>query len=135
MKNGLRAVSLVVLFLWLAGCAGITGQARTQKFDDMLRLYERSMRWSEYEKAFALVAPADAKMPDFEHLKGIKITTYDPLGAPQTSPDKMRVTQIVEIRYVYISRMVERRMVDRQVWEYAEKDGRWYLRSEFPKFP
>jgi hypothetical protein len=140
MANGVqrilcRARSVMLLALVLAGCAGINASARLEKFDAMSRLYERAMRWSDFAKAFGLAYQQGATPPDLRRLQDIRVTSYERLGAPQAVEGGGEVVQGVEIRYVHLANMAERRLLDRQRWEYSETESRWYLRSEFPAFP
>jgi hypothetical protein len=130
----MRALTVAAALL-LGGCAGMGAQMRMDKLDTMLRAYDRAVRWSEFETAYALATPAGTKAPDFTRFQGIRPTSYDQLGSLQANADSTQIVRMVEIRYIHTATMVERRLADRQVWEYAEKEGRWYLRSEFPGFP
>ena len=128
----MRSFFLVLLAsLVLTGCAS---SGRLSKFDLTARAYERAVRWSDFQKAFALTAEPDAAVPDFAALQQFQVTSYDIVNAARPNEDAMQVTQVVEISYVNRSRMAERRLVDRQLWVYSPSDDRWKLKSAFPVF-
>ncbi len=128
----MRSISLLFLAAIVAGCAT---SMRLEKFDTTTRAYERALRWSDFQTAFALAGNADAPLPDFRRLQDVRVTSYDVVGAPQVNGDASQVVQMVEIRYANLGNMSERRLTDRQTWVYSPSDERWKLRSAFPAFP
>jgi hypothetical protein len=119
--------------LFLGGC-GMSMQAQLDRFDTTARAYEHAIRWSDFTTAYSIAYDLrTAPPPALGALRDIQVTSYEARGA---APDATatHMTQIVEIRYVHTSRMAERALMDRQSWEYSEKDKRWYLTSPFPPF-
>lgn len=121
---------IFILATLLLGCANV----RVDQLDAALRAYERAVRWSDYKTAFALANQPNAPVPDFERLQHVRVTSYDKIGSPQMTADGMKMIQVVEIRFVNVNRMVDRVLMDTQVWEYAEAEQRWKLTSPFPSF-
>ena len=115
------------------GCAGLT-QARLERFEVTARAYERALRWSDFQMAFALTANPEAPLPDFRRLKNIRITSYDVVGEPRADSETQRLAQTVQIHYVNQNNMSERVLMDEQLWTYSENDKRWKLKSAFPEF-
>ncbi|MEJ2099917.1 MAG: hypothetical protein P8X68_08060 [Desulfobacterales bacterium] len=132
--NKLKCVVCVVLFLTL-GCAGIQTGKRMTLFDDTARAYLRSIRWGDYEAAYAFKNPQtiDRKMPDFEDLRQIRVTAYN---VKQTilSEDKTTILRIVDFQYYRTSNVTVKNLIDRQKWEYDPEENRWYLTSGLPDF-
>jgi hypothetical protein len=130
-----RCAAIALLVAAVAGCAGMTASSRTDKFEQTARAYERFMRWGEFQNAYALAGAAPGVLPDFQRLQNIRVTSYEPLAAPQANADVSQIIQMVEIRYVHLHQMSERRLSDRQQWAYSADDNRWKLQSPFPVFP
>jgi hypothetical protein len=127
--------ALALLPVAVSGCASIGTSVRVERFEATVRAYDRALRWSDYPTAFALASRPGTPPPNLKRLQGIRVTSYDRIGAPQAAARGTEIVQGVEIRYVHLADMAERVLQDRQVWEYVEQDNRWYLRSEFPAFP
>ena len=130
-----RCAAIALLVTAVAGCASMTASSRTDKFEQTARAYERFMRWGEFQNAYALAGAPPGALPDFPRLQNIRVTSYELLGAPQANADASQIAQVVEIRYVHLHQMSERRVVDRQQWTYAADNDRWKLQSPFPVFP
>ena len=130
----LKWIGFVLIFL-ICGCAGIQTGKRMTLFDDTARAYLRSIRWGDYEAAYAFKNPQamDSKMPDFEDLRQIRVTAYN---VKQTilSEDKSTILRIVDFQYYRISNVIVKNLIDRQKWEYDQKANRWYLTSDLPDF-
>jgi hypothetical protein len=125
----------LVLFFLICGCASIETGKKMTLFDDTARTYLNAMRWGDYETAYAFkkLQGSDDKMPNFEDLNQIRVTAYT---VKQTilSEDKSTILRIVDFQYYRISNVTVKNLIDRQKWEYNEKDNRWYLTSAFPDF-
>lgn len=130
-----RVIVTLLLGAAVAGCAGMTSSGRVDKFDATVRHYERAIRWGEFPTAYVLAAPSATAAPDFQRLQDIRVTSYEVLSAPQANADATEIAQVVEIRYVHVRQMSERRFVDRQQWVYVPDQKRWKLQSPFPAFP
>lgn len=125
---------LVAVIVFVAGCAGMSEQARLDRFDQTARAYERAIRWSDFQNAFAMLrTPPGSQAPDLGRLRDIRVTSYE-TRAVRPSPDGSTIEQLVEIRYVSVNSMVERSLTDLQQWVYAEDEKRWYLQGGLPAF-
>jgi hypothetical protein len=123
----------LTLAILLGGCS-LGVQMQLDRFDTTANAYERAIRWSDFTAAYAIASdPKTAPIPDFAKLKGIEVTSYESRGSV---PDATatHIVQLVEIRYVHTDRMAERVIMDKQVWEYSDAEGRWFLKSPFPQF-
>ena len=126
----------IVLMLLVMGCASLGDEKENWlEFDKTSRAYLRALRWGEFEAAYAFKRrPAiDAKIPDFEDLTDVRVTSY---RVKQTiiSENEMKVMQIVDFQYYRMRNVTVRTITDRQKWEYDEEKERWYLLSELPNF-
>ena len=125
-----KAVVILLLPLLLMACAAKNRQVR---LDNTLRQYEYALRWGLYPEAYAL-QNEPAKVPDFDYLREIKVTAYEPIGRPVVSEDGSRIDQTVEIRYYHEDYGRERVLIDKQVWSYDEENDVWLLDGEMPSF-
>ena len=132
----LIAKSVVVIMLFM-GCAGLqSGEKENwEKFDDTSRAYLIAIRWGEYEAAYGFkkLPDIDAKMPDFQDMKDIKVTSYR-VKQTMISEDEMVVVQLVDIQYYRMRNVTVRTITDRQRWEFDKEKKRWYLISDLPNF-
>ena len=129
-------VKWVVLILLMMGCASLGGEKENwMKFDETSRSYLLALRWGEFEAAYGFRKPPSAidKVPDFQDLSDVKVTSY---RVKQTiiSEDEMIVMQIVDFQYYRMRDVTVRTITDPQKWEYDKQKERWYLLSDFPNF-
>lgn len=130
--------TLIVLAAVLAAALAASGCARLQKkfstddFDTRAGTLYRAIRWGEFEKAFALMAP-EADRPDPSLLRQVKVTDYRP-GPYEVSADATRITQPVTFRYYRSDTLVERTTQVETHWRYEPEAGQWFLESGFPTF-
>jgi hypothetical protein len=127
-------------WIWLLCLALVGGcvtpkNARMTQYEATARAYESSLRWSEFADAYVLTGKDDVAGFDATRLRHIRVHSYDKKSGPQVNEDVTEISQLVEIGYVHVDKMSERRVIDRQTWVFSEKRQRWTLRSEFPKFP
>jgi hypothetical protein len=128
MRHGL----LVAGYALLVGCAYWSGQERETLFDNTSRAYTRAMEWSNFEALGAFVRVPDGGVPfDPSVYKDFKITAYKPKGAVGNATSGS-VQRVVQISYVWLPRMSERSIAVQEMWEYSEKDKRWFLTSGLP---
>ena len=130
----LKFIACILVFL-LFGCAGIETGKKMTLFDDTARAYLRTLRWGDYESAYAFkkLPGTDDKMPDFKDLSEVRISGYN---VKQTilSEDKSTILRIVDFQYYRLSNVTVKNLIDRQKWEYDEEANRWYLTSDMPDF-
>ncbi|MCH9696585.1 MAG: hypothetical protein K0U68_00615 [Gammaproteobacteria bacterium] len=112
----------------LVSCAE---QKRDASLEDQLTMYEKAIRWADFDKASNYMKDQDAF--DLSRFDGIKVTSYEPLGR-DVSEDGMTVEENVRISYIFENEQIERTLVDHQVWEYDEEENRWQLVTSLPGF-
>ena len=127
------AARWLVMAILVGACASVGEQHRLEQFEKTARAYDRAIRWSDFQAAYSLARPDPARQPDFARLKGIQVTSYEPVGAAR-SAGGTQIRQVVAIEYMHINDMRVRRIVDEQIWVYHEADGRWRLTSGLPEF-
>lgn len=129
MRHGL----LIAVYALLAGCAYWTGQERQTSFDNISRAYASAMEWSNFEGLAAFVRAPEGGTPfNPGAFKDFKITSYKPKAAVGGNENAM-VQRLVQISYVQLPRMSERSITVQEVWEYSEKDKRWFLTHGLPE--
>ena len=118
----------------LVGCASVGEINVKDKFEKTTRAYRQALQWGEWTSAKKYLQPGDetGKNMTLAELKQIKVTSYE-VNDVVASEDNLQARQSVEIRYYHVSRMVEKTLVDNQVWTYQEETG-WRLTSGLPKF-
>jgi len=126
----------IALVLLMTGCAGMNmDKEGWKKFDETSRSYLLALRWGEYEAAYGFkrLPSVNDKLPDFNDLKDVRVTSY---RVKQTiiSEDKMMVMQIVDFQYYRMRNVTVRSVIDSERWEYDKEKKRWYLISDLPNF-
>ena len=118
----------------LVGCASVSEMNITDKFEKTTRAYRQALQWGDWPTAKQYLDP-DRAIKDqinLDELKQIKVTSYEVIDLIPAE-DKMRAQQTVEIKYYFIKRMVEKTLIDKQIWVYSESTG-WRLTSGLPSF-
>jgi hypothetical protein len=118
----------------LAGCASISEMQQMDQFNKAASSYEKALRWGDWAAAGSLVETEDRGMDyqAIEELKQIKVTSYE-VNELVMSKNPLQVKQTVEIQYYHMHRMVEKTLIDKQVWAYRGEGG-WRLVSGLPPF-
>jgi len=125
---------LAICVLVMAGCTSISEINMKDQFKKTSYSYKQALQWSDWVAASGKL-DSDGKKLDYQaidELKQIKVTSYE-VNEMKLSEDKLRVQQTVEIQYYHINRLVEKTLIDNQVWEYDEEKG-WRLVSGLPSF-
>ena len=123
--------------VWLVvGCASMMDQVKMNKFADTSKSYGEALLWGHFEAANLYRKPvlAENEKPDFEKLKNVKVAQYD-VKDMKVSDDGSKINQDAEITYFHRNKMILKTLRDQQVWEFDDKDGRWYLTTPLPLFP
>jgi hypothetical protein len=127
-----------VILFWavlLVGCATYSEIRQMDKFEETAEAYKKAITWSEFDVASSFIRAKDGEEDslNLEPFKAFKVASYD-LKRAIPSADKTRVIQIVEISYFRIRTLVLKSLSDRQVWEYDDAKGHWFLKSGLPNF-
>jgi hypothetical protein len=122
-------------FLLIAGCATFTEKNYQDQFDTTSRAYEKAILLGKYELAdsFRKMHASEKQSSNFETLKKIKVTSYE-LLAVNVSKDKSLVNQKVEIKYYHVNYLIEKTIIDNQLWRYYPEEKVWLLESGLPDF-
>ncbi|MBW2174109.1 MAG: hypothetical protein JRF64_05605 [Deltaproteobacteria bacterium] len=126
---------LSLCILLLVGCATYQGLSRLGSLESTSKAYGKAMRWGEYQLASSFIKTqgTDGENPNLKELEMIKITSYKPTEQ-NTSEDKLQAHQTVEIKYYNTDCLIEKTLIDKQLWEYDAKQKAWYLQSALPDF-
>ncbi len=129
---------LYFFIILITGCATMEAEQRLSYLDMTTAKYGDAVRWGHYETANSFKSPGAAKQsidgnPGTSYTGSIRVTSYDPVDRKLLS-DNFEARQIVEIKYYFINQMIERTLLDTQIWRYDLEDDRWYLHSNLPNF-
>jgi hypothetical protein len=124
----------VCIFLFI-GCATVSETKKQDLFEITSHSYKQALLFGRYEAAsgFRKVQPSGLQAINFKQLKKIKVTNYE-LITIKVSKEKSLIHQTVEIRYFNRDYMIEKTLVDNQLWRYDAEDNAWYLESGLPDF-
>ncbi len=123
---------LIVTTVSIISCASVEP---IQALGHTWRAYERTIRWGDVSGAVHFLkedAVTSAKFP--KNIKSLKVTGYDVIQK-SVNEEEMIAHQVVKIRFYNVNDFVEKSFIDRQEWQYDEKNNRWYLSSKLLKFP
>lgn len=128
----LRLALLLSAALLTSACA--TAQKK-QRIDETLNAYRQAIRWGTVEDALAFVDPERlAERPytalELDRYRQVAVSAYRD-GEAVLGPDG-RVRQTVGISIYNRHTMVERHLVDHQVWRWDAQAKRWWLVSGLP---
>ena len=127
------------LLLIILGCATISDLDQKKKFSDLSKAYQTAILWSDFEYASRFLAE-DAANEDAANMdrldssyENVRVTSFEK-KRNIVDPDVNKIQQVVEIRYYWMDRMVEKSITDNQVWEWNADRRSWYLTSGLPVF-
>ena len=126
---------LSICILLFVGCATVQEKWRVGEFEEVSSTYGQAIRWGSYEVAKSLIRTQgpDQEEPNIQNLRKIRVTSYELLNS-NISEDKFWVQQNVKIQYYHTDYLIEKSLVDKQLWQYDETEETWYLRSGLPDF-
>jgi hypothetical protein len=132
---GKSKLTILGLLLLIAGCAGLAGYHKKDKFFQTSRAFENAMRWSDFDsaKAFLKDSETEDKLADEAKLKMIRVTDYQ-VKETMVASDETEVLQLVDIQYYRVDSLIVRTLQDRQLWQWNSDKKMWYLKSGFPNF-
>lgn len=125
---------LILAAIILAGCATTEKDMRMETLTKTTDKYRSAIRWGLYETADNLrEAGGDKDQSDIERLKKIKVTAYKSVHQ-DVSEDGTEAKHIIEIKYYHIDYMVEKTIIDKQLWKYNSDKKTWHLQGGLPEF-
>ncbi len=129
--------SFLATFLFLivlSGCGTLSGMNQKKKFSELSKAYKTAILWSDFEYASEFLADGlvdkDRLDPIYEN---VKVTAFEK-KRNIVDADVNKIEEVVEIRYYWIDRMVEKSITDHQVWEWNAEARNWYLVTGLPSF-
>ncbi len=122
----------------LLGCSSfktLKGQKRVDSLEFISELYGHDIRFGRFKKASRFLKSDDTGQGkiDFKNLKTIKVSSYDLVDSKITFEGTL-AQQTVEIKYYIIDNLIEKTLIDNQLWEFNEDEEFWYLKSGLPEF-
>ena len=128
----MKQVTLVLLAaIMLSACTTFSENRKQDALHEATLLYERSIRWLDFEGADALRQPTDSSRP--ASLKNIKVTSYRQVGS-QLPGDRNSVIIIVKIDYYHADTLKVSTVMDEQTWVYDAENEAWHITSPLPPF-
>ncbi|MEN8264479.1 MAG: hypothetical protein ABFR82_13565 [Nitrospirota bacterium] len=126
---------IIVLIILITGCASLDEQKRMDSLDAVINSYENAIRWGYYELTENYIKKPDKShyTGDYSSMRDYKVTSYEVLGG-KVENDGMQAMQTVEIKYYHIRYLIEKVMIDKQLWEYDVSEKKWFLKSGLPVF-
>ena len=127
-------LSLLLTVILLSGCQSLGGKKQQELLTNTLRAYGSTIRWGDLHNAYGYLHPKQAEKVEIpEGLDNIRVTHYEVVD-PLRKMGENSATQVVQIRFIYKDRQMEKELSDRQLWEFDEQARRWYLISKVPPF-
>lgn len=131
MSKNLMVVSLIAAVL-LASCQTFREKSEETKLNDILRQYEKNLRWGSLSNIYSFLDADSRKQTSVPaDLDNVKVTRVNRLS-PVVPISETSVTLKISIDYVFEDEQVERTLVDEQVWE--QQLGEWYRANAIPRF-
>ena len=128
--NGFFILCLCVLIF--SGCATLAENKRIEALDEAVNSYGTAIRWGYLDLAKRFIkSPEDGQKETMQDLSGIRITSYEIMGK-KLSGNKLEAQQVVEIQYYHTNNLIEKKIIDTQLWKYDANDKKWYLHSRLP---
>lgn len=124
---------LLLLGLWMAGCATFNENKRQQKFDETILLYEKSIRWGDFASANLFRSEGDTTPAPATRFDGIKVTAYRQVNN-RSLADGNEIVLTVQIDYYHNDNLKVMSITDVQNWKYNAEESSWHLHSPLPAF-
>lgn len=132
-----RIIRLLALLALLAStaCAGTGGKSKA--LDATLYAYAGAVRWSEFERAWAMVDPETRSAHpiddvEWSRLELLQVTSYR-VQSSGSNPDG-DIEQVVQIGVINRHTQSERVVLANERWHWDENGKRWWLIAGFPDF-
>lgn len=132
----LRWLLPAMLVLALGACA--TGKQQRTVLEDRQELYAKSIRWGEFEAAWAAVDPeyraAHPKTAlEFERYNQIQVSGYSEV-ATEVSGDGQQARREIQVSVINRHTMTERGLRYAETWRYDPAAKTWWVTSGLPDF-
>ena len=125
---------LLIATIILAGCATTEEDKRMETLSKTTDQYRIAIRWGLYETADNLrEAGGNKDNSAVERLKKIKVTAYKSVYR-DVSKDGTEAKHVIEIKYYHTDYMVEKTIIDKQLWKYNSDTKTWHLQGGLPEF-
>jgi hypothetical protein len=125
---------LILVAIILAGCATTEKDKRMEILSITTDNYRNAIRWGLYETANNLrEAGSNNDRSSLEKLKKIKVTAYKSVHQ-DVSENGNEAKNIIEIKYYNVDYMVEKTIIDKQLWKYNSDKKTWHLQGGLPEF-
>jgi hypothetical protein len=130
MKKNFDLVWLVLVSVLLSACA--TSVDRQYHLDRTLIVYEKTLRWGQFDAAMAFRKPDSELLRVPDGYDQVKVGEYNVQSAMIYGEGK-KAAVVVEVGFFFSDSMKVKRVLDRQTWEYDDESGNWYITSPLPE--
>jgi hypothetical protein len=125
------AASLIIVI----GCASLGEHRQLDMLEQRTKNYEAALRWGRYEiiGAFIKSEVTTHLTENLDGLKQIKITSYEVIGR-NVLDNNEEAEQKVKIKFYNMDSLIEKTIIDKQIWFFDKDMGNWFLSSGLPDF-
>jgi len=130
----IKLLMLTFITIFTSSCA--ISSHEMKEFENSYRLYEKAIRWQDYDLMLGFhknAKKSELTAENRKRLKQFKVSGYNILFT-RIEPDEQSATQVVEVKYYNQDYNVVREMTLTNKWEWSEKKERWELANPFPDF-
>jgi len=126
---------IAISIVFIIGCASFGERKQLDMLEQRTKNYETAIRWGRYDIAGAFVkSKVTTQVTDsHEELKQIKITSYKLLGR-NFLENSEEAEQKVEIKFYNIDNLIEKTVIDNQIWLFNKDLKNWFLSTGLPVF-
>ncbi len=127
----MRLLVIGLLVLLVVGCS--TTHDKQHDLTITLISYEKAFRWGAVDNVMGYMPPGTAvDRALFERYSSVSIGGYQTVSRSPISKEGI-VEVTVSIDYIDNDSMKVHKYVDKQLWEYDDEYGRWFLVSPLPE--
>ena len=143
-------ICLLLLFS-LTSCAKYTLNKREKALDASMHTFEGFFRWQDFESAFGYIQlrEGNAKIPNFDYLKDIKVTRYEikgligerglvsgrkEIGKKSENADMTEKKVTVTVEYYHGHNPTLKTLRYTHLWWYSFEAEHWFIDTQFPEF-
>ena len=149
-QKAFQMMIVLLLLFNLTACAKYTHNKREKALEASMKTFEGFFRWQDFESAFGYIQLREGtvKIPNFDYLKGVKVTGYKimgligerglvsgraEIGEKSENADITEKTVTVMIEYYHTDNSRVKTLRYTHVWWYSFEAEHWFIDSQFPE--
>ncbi len=126
-------LTALLMTAFFSGCFKIADIKQKETFSRISEAYRRAIVWSDFVYASAFLKDGRQNYPLDPIYQNIKVTSYETIHHSGSAGDN-QIEQTVSINYYQTDRMVEKNILDHQVWQWEDTEEIWRLTTGLPRF-